>query len=157
MFSLILCDVEKLMLYCIFYSESDSRKPHKHKEIEPSLSTKIPSELPKEVFIVDIKLGRNGLGVGLVDGLVTALASPGIFVRSLVPDNPHLKVKILLAYSRPQLIRHTDDPTFYFRPLYLIVYYIQNERSDIFFAGSLACWINPIPLYFENISVLKLH
>jgi len=48
--------------------------------------------MPKEVFIVDIKKGRNGLGVGLVDGASTSLGVPGVFVRSLVPDMKGLKV-----------------------------------------------------------------
>nr|CAB3265411.1 ras-associating and dilute domain-containing protein-like [Phallusia mammillata] len=47
--------------------------------------------MPKEVFIVDIKKGRNGLGVGLVDGSVTSLVTPGVYVRSLVPDAPGTK------------------------------------------------------------------
>uniref|UniRef100_H2Z868 Ras-associating domain-containing protein n=1 Tax=Ciona savignyi TaxID=51511 RepID=H2Z868_CIOSA len=44
-----------------------------------------------EVFIVDIKKGKKGLGVGLVDGTITSLGMPGIFVRSLVPDGPSSK------------------------------------------------------------------
>ena len=49
-------------------------------------------KMPKEVFIVDIKRSRTGLGVGLIDGLATSLVSAGVYVRSLIPDNPSTKV-----------------------------------------------------------------
>lgn len=43
--------------------------------------------MPKEVFIVDLKKGPTGLGVGLVDGLVTSLGESGAYVHSLLPDD----------------------------------------------------------------------
>lgn len=56
--------------------------------------------MPKEVFIVDIKKAKNGLGVGFVDGIVTSLGVPGIYVRSLVPDGPGIKVYLLFLFVR---------------------------------------------------------
>jgi len=46
---------------------------------------------PAEVFVVDIEIGRNGLCVGLIDGLVTVCNQQGVFVRSLLPDNSNFK------------------------------------------------------------------
>ena len=48
--------------------------------------------VPNEVFIVDVLKGRKGLGLGLVDGMHTSLQIPGVFVRSIVPDGPSVKV-----------------------------------------------------------------
>ena len=50
--------------------------------------------MPKEVFIVDIKKGPAGLGVGLVDGMSTALSQSGVYVRSLIPDDQTRKVNL---------------------------------------------------------------
>ncbi|XP_019614745.1 PREDICTED: LOW QUALITY PROTEIN: ras-associating and dilute domain-containing protein-like [Branchiostoma belcheri] len=41
-----------------------------------------------EVFVVDLGRGPTGLGLGLIDGLYTPLKSPGIYVRTLVPNGP---------------------------------------------------------------------
>ncbi|XP_066291863.1 ras-associating and dilute domain-containing protein-like [Branchiostoma lanceolatum] len=41
-----------------------------------------------EVFVVDLGRSPTGLGLGLIDGLYTPLKSPGIYVRTLVPNGP---------------------------------------------------------------------
>ncbi|XP_051561444.1 ras-associating and dilute domain-containing protein-like isoform X3 [Myxocyprinus asiaticus] len=40
------------------------------------------------VFVVDLDKGPYGLGMGLIDGLHTPLNSPGIYIRTLIPDGP---------------------------------------------------------------------
>nr|XP_015216000.1 PREDICTED: ras-associating and dilute domain-containing protein isoform X2 [Lepisosteus oculatus] len=40
------------------------------------------------VFIVELDKGPFGLGMGLIDGLHTPLNSPGIYIRTLIPDGP---------------------------------------------------------------------
>ncbi|XP_056114702.1 ras-associating and dilute domain-containing protein isoform X2 [Rhinichthys klamathensis goyatoka] len=40
------------------------------------------------VFVVDLDKGLYGLGMGLIDGLHTPLNSPGIYIRTLIPDGP---------------------------------------------------------------------
>ncbi|NWX86931.1 RADIL protein, partial [Nothoprocta pentlandii] len=40
------------------------------------------------VFVVELERGPLGLGMGLIDGLHTPLCSPGIYIRTLVPDSP---------------------------------------------------------------------
>ncbi|XP_043945427.1 ras-associating and dilute domain-containing protein isoform X2 [Protopterus annectens] len=40
------------------------------------------------VFVTEIEKGPYGLGMGLIDGLHTPLNSPGIYVRTLIPDSP---------------------------------------------------------------------
>ncbi|XP_076879296.1 ras-associating and dilute domain-containing protein isoform X3 [Brachyhypopomus gauderio] len=40
------------------------------------------------VFLVDLDKGPYGLGMGLIDGLHTPLNSPGIYIRTLIPDGP---------------------------------------------------------------------
>ncbi|XP_039253935.2 ras-associating and dilute domain-containing protein-like isoform X2 [Styela clava] len=57
----------------------------------PEMTNNKLHTLPSEVFIVDVVKGRNGLGLGLVDGMYTSLQVPGVFVRSLVPDGPSVK------------------------------------------------------------------
>ncbi|CAK8690007.1 unnamed protein product [Clavelina lepadiformis] len=66
-------------------SQDGTRSPYSGSSPTVS-STHSTQAMPKEVFIVDIKKGKTGLGVGLVDGIVTSLGVPGVFVRSLIPD-----------------------------------------------------------------------
>ncbi|XP_072415404.1 ras-associating and dilute domain-containing protein [Chiloscyllium punctatum] len=40
------------------------------------------------VFVVELGRGPIGLGMGLIDGLHTTLNSPGIYIRTLLPDSP---------------------------------------------------------------------
>ncbi|RXM32535.1 Ras-associating and dilute domain-containing protein [Acipenser ruthenus] len=40
------------------------------------------------VFIVELDKGPFGLGMGLIDGLHTPLNTPGIYIRTLIPDGP---------------------------------------------------------------------
>ncbi|XP_030067317.1 ras-associating and dilute domain-containing protein-like [Microcaecilia unicolor] len=40
------------------------------------------------VFVVELEKGPIGLGMGLIDGLHTPLNTPGIYVRTLLPDSP---------------------------------------------------------------------
>ncbi|XP_049325918.1 ras-associating and dilute domain-containing protein isoform X3 [Astyanax mexicanus] len=40
------------------------------------------------IFVVDLDKGPYGLGMGLIDGLHTPLNSPGIYIRTLIPDGP---------------------------------------------------------------------
>ncbi|XP_053552920.1 ras-associating and dilute domain-containing protein, partial [Bombina bombina] len=40
------------------------------------------------VFVVEMEKGTMGLGMGLIDGLQTPLNSPGIYIRTLIPDSP---------------------------------------------------------------------
>ncbi|XP_041062859.1 ras-associating and dilute domain-containing protein [Carcharodon carcharias] len=40
------------------------------------------------VFVVELERGPIGLGMGLIDGLHTTLNSPGIYIRTLLPDSP---------------------------------------------------------------------
>ncbi|XP_075292437.1 LOW QUALITY PROTEIN: ras-associating and dilute domain-containing protein [Opisthocomus hoazin] len=40
------------------------------------------------VFVVELERGPIGLGMGLIDGLHTALCSPGIYIRTLIEDGP---------------------------------------------------------------------
>ncbi|MBN3306855.1 RADIL protein, partial [Amia calva] len=40
------------------------------------------------VFVVELDKGPYGLGMGLIDGLHTPLDSPGIYIRTLIPDGP---------------------------------------------------------------------
>ena len=59
-----------------------------------SFSSESANNVPKEVFIVDIKKGPSGLRLGLVDGLVSSIDAKGIYVRSLLPDDPTSTVRI---------------------------------------------------------------
>ncbi|XP_072916757.1 ras-associating and dilute domain-containing protein [Hemitrygon akajei] len=43
---------------------------------------------PCYVFAVELARGPLGLGMGLIDGLHTTLKSPGIYIRTLLPDSP---------------------------------------------------------------------
>nr|XP_009934834.1 PREDICTED: ras-associating and dilute domain-containing protein [Opisthocomus hoazin] len=55
----------------------------------PGLPT--PSSAPDDfcyVFVVELERGPIGLGMGLIDGLHTALCSPGIYIRTLIEDGP---------------------------------------------------------------------
>uniref|UniRef100_H3AEL1 Rap associating with DIL domain n=1 Tax=Latimeria chalumnae TaxID=7897 RepID=H3AEL1_LATCH len=40
------------------------------------------------VFAMELEKGPFGLGMGLIDGLHTPLNSPGIYIRTLIPDGP---------------------------------------------------------------------
>ncbi|XP_061086455.1 ras-associating and dilute domain-containing protein [Conger conger] len=40
------------------------------------------------VFVVELDKGPFGLGMGLIDGLHTPLNTPGIYIRTLIPDGP---------------------------------------------------------------------
>eukprot|EP00062_Callorhinchus_milii_P020220 gi/632975615/ref/XP_007904325.1/ PREDICTED: ras-associating and dilute domain-containing protein isoform X1 [Callorhinchus milii] len=40
------------------------------------------------VFVVELERGPIGLGMGLIDGMHTTLNSPGIYIRTLLPDSP---------------------------------------------------------------------
>ncbi|XP_032897017.1 ras-associating and dilute domain-containing protein isoform X2 [Amblyraja radiata] len=40
------------------------------------------------VYVVELPRGPVGLGMGLIDGLHTTLKSPGIYIRTLLPDSP---------------------------------------------------------------------
>ncbi|XP_029433354.1 ras-associating and dilute domain-containing protein [Rhinatrema bivittatum] len=40
------------------------------------------------VFVVELEKGPIGLGMGLIDGLHTPLNTPGIYIRTLIPDSP---------------------------------------------------------------------
>nr|XP_033770314.1 ras-associating and dilute domain-containing protein isoform X2 [Geotrypetes seraphini] len=40
------------------------------------------------VFVVELEKGPIGLGMGLIDGLHTPLNTPGIYIRTLLPDSP---------------------------------------------------------------------
>ncbi|KAM4632321.1 ras-associating and dilute domain-containing protein isoform 1-T2 [Discoglossus pictus] len=40
------------------------------------------------VFVVEMEKGPIGLGMGLIDGLHTPLNSPGIYIRTLIPESP---------------------------------------------------------------------
>ncbi|XP_062443893.1 ras-associating and dilute domain-containing protein isoform X1 [Rhea pennata] len=40
------------------------------------------------VFVVELERGPAGLGMGLIDGSHTPLSSPGIYVRTLIPEGP---------------------------------------------------------------------
>uniref|UniRef100_A0A8C9VB11 Ras association and DIL domains n=1 Tax=Scleropages formosus TaxID=113540 RepID=A0A8C9VB11_SCLFO len=40
------------------------------------------------VFVVELDKGPFGLGMGLIDGLHTPLNSPGIYIRTLIPEGP---------------------------------------------------------------------
>ncbi|KAK2918734.1 ras-associating and dilute domain-containing protein isoform X2 [Channa argus] len=40
------------------------------------------------VFVVELDKGPYGLGMGLIDGLHTPLNTPGIYIRTLIPDGP---------------------------------------------------------------------
>uniref|UniRef100_F6Q5A8 Ras-associating and dilute domain-containing protein n=1 Tax=Ciona intestinalis TaxID=7719 RepID=F6Q5A8_CIOIN len=88
-------DCDSLLVLPVAEIESFNSRISKstHHEISSPADTSVCSDnsMPKEVFIVDIKKGKQGLGVGLVDGTITSLGLPGIFVRSLIPDGPSVK------------------------------------------------------------------
>lgn len=72
----------------------------RRRSVSSSSDNEGPQMLPNEVFIVDVKKGRKGLGLGLVDGIFTSLQVPGVFVRSLVPDGPSVKVRLANLLGR---------------------------------------------------------
>ncbi|XP_016135088.1 ras-associating and dilute domain-containing protein isoform X2 [Sinocyclocheilus grahami] len=60
-------------------SNGCKRSTPEHKKINGFISNGIE---------VDLDKGPYGLGMGLIDGLHTPLNSPGIYIRTLIPDGP---------------------------------------------------------------------
>ncbi|XP_069760837.1 ras-associating and dilute domain-containing protein [Narcine bancroftii] len=58
------------------------------RESATSSSLSSGDEDPQWVFVVELGRGPVGLGMGLIDGLHTSLKSPGIYIRTLLPDSP---------------------------------------------------------------------
>ncbi|XP_071943843.1 ras-associating and dilute domain-containing protein-like [Antedon mediterranea] len=70
--------------------KESSKKPTIESSLEPETKencTSTESDLD-DVFVVDLEKDSGGIGLGLIDGMFTALRAPGIYVRTLLADGP---------------------------------------------------------------------
>ena len=74
------------------YLRTESKHPESNSVSISTVSMVDAVSTPAQVFVVDVEVGRNGLCVGLIDGLVTACNQQGVYVRSLLPDSSNFKV-----------------------------------------------------------------
>uniref|UniRef100_A0A8C6QT01 Ras-associating and dilute domain-containing protein n=1 Tax=Nannospalax galili TaxID=1026970 RepID=A0A8C6QT01_NANGA len=58
---------------------------------EPAAESSSPSSSTEDfcyVFMVELERGPSGLGMGLIDGMHTPLAAPGLYIQTLLPGSP---------------------------------------------------------------------
>jgi len=67
------------------------------KEVESNFPLAGDQETKKNIEIVNVKKCKEGLGIGFADGLETAVATEGLYIRFLLPENTWKKVSISFA------------------------------------------------------------